>query len=63
MTNSNQQLTLYYPCVVQILDRFVQTILVEFWIHNSINEKWNLVVLKNGDGFNLLNYTYIHKHV
>lgn len=63
MTNSNQQLTLYYPCVVQILDRFVQTILVEFWIHNPINEKWNLVVLKNGDSFNVRNYTYIKKHV
>ncbi len=49
MTNSNQQLTLYYPCVVQILDQFVQTISVEFWIHNPRTEKWHLVLFQNGD--------------
>lgn len=58
MTNSNQQLTLYYPCVVQILDQFVQTISVEFWIYNPISEKWNLVVLKDGDSSSISGYTY-----
>ncbi len=62
MTNSNQQLTLYYPCVIQVLDQFVQTISVEVWIQNPINEKWNLVAFKDGDRSNsetrISNYTY-----
>ncbi|MHC5732099.1 MAG: hypothetical protein ACYTXY_50160, partial [Nostoc sp.] len=58
MTNSNQQLTLYYPCVIQILDQFVQTISVEFWIHNPINEKWNLVALKDSEISSISGYTY-----
>ncbi|BAY63577.1 hypothetical protein NIES25_67470 (plasmid) [Nostoc linckia NIES-25] len=56
MNNSNQQLTLYYPCVVQFLDQFVQTISLEFWIQNPINEKWNLIPFKNGD-ISISNYT------
>ncbi|WP_243713970.1 hypothetical protein [Nostoc sp. 106C] len=57
MNNSNQQLTLYYPCAIQILDQFVQTISVEFWIQNPINEKWNLIPCKNGDS-SISGYTY-----
>ena len=34
MNSQQLVLTLYYPCVIQLLDQFIQTISLEVWLQN-----------------------------
>ena len=65
MNSQQLVLTLYYPCVIQVLDQFIQTISLEVWLQNPQTKLWHLVAFKDGDGTNsetrVANYTYATK--